>query len=116
MISGGMPICFAGCLGSIYEDLKGTEASIDLNGLIGQLFTSAIARRRPGHTKGIGRLLDDLIYKQDHEPLQRVRIVRFYDNNTVLIVKPDHDEGTGIRSTAIRDADETLWDLTRQRY
>jgi hypothetical protein len=44
-----------------------------------------------------------------------VRVLRFYDRNVILIVKPDRLR-YWIRSTAIRDADETLADLQKQGY
>jgi hypothetical protein len=44
-----------------------------------------------------------------------VRVLRFYEANTILIVKPDRLR-YWIRSTAIRDADETLADLHEQGY
>ena len=64
-----------------------------------------------------GRLRDalrQLVYRQsDH--LRTVRVVRFYDGNAMLLVKPDRLR-YWIRSIAIRDADETLVDLREQGY
>jgi len=42
-------------------------------------------------------------------------VLRFYEANTILIVKPDRLR-YWIRSAAIRDADETLTDLRSQGY
>jgi hypothetical protein len=42
-------------------------------------------------------------------------MLRFYSQNMILIVKPDRLR-YWIRSTAIRDADETLLDLREQGY
>jgi hypothetical protein len=44
-----------------------------------------------------------------------VRVVRFYERNVIIIVKPDRLR-YWIRSTAIRDADETLVDLQKQGF
>ncbi len=56
-----------------------------------------------------------LIYHQEHESLRTIRILRYYDKNVLLIVKPDRLR-YWIRSTAIRDADDTLIDLREQGY
>jgi hypothetical protein len=42
-------------------------------------------------------------------------VLRYYDQNVVLVVKPDRLR-YWIRSTAIRDADETLLDLKKQGF
>jgi len=42
-------------------------------------------------------------------------VVRYYDANVILIVKPDRLR-YWIRSTAIRDADDTLIDLRDQAW
>ena len=59
--------------------------------------------------------LTKLIYYEKHARLRTVRVVRFYDKNVILIVKSDRLR-YWIRSTAIRDADETLKDLYQQGY
>jgi len=46
---------------------------------------------------------------------QTLRVFRFYSDNVMLTVKPDRLR-YWIRSTAIRDADETLIDLREQGY
>jgi hypothetical protein len=56
-----------------------------------------------------------LIYSENHEHLRTVRLLRLYSENVLLLVKPDRLR-YWIRSTAIRDADETLLDLRRQGY
>ena len=48
--------------------------------------------------------LHRLVYDQSRESLRTVRVVRYYDRNVVLIVKPDRLR-YWIRLTAIRDAD-----------
>jgi hypothetical protein len=42
-------------------------------------------------------------------------VIRFYDENTLIIVKPDRLRHW-IPSTAIRDADETLVELQQQGF
>jgi len=105
---------FCRMLGSVYENLK-AQAPVDLNGLVCQLFCFGDHPEATWAYEGNREIMHDLIYKQDHESLQRVRIVRFYDKNTLLVVKPDRLR-YWIRSTAIRDADDTLWDLRRRGY
>jgi hypothetical protein len=59
--------------------------------------------------------LRDLIYDKGRERLQTIRVFRLYLDNAMLVVKPDRLR-YWIRSTAIRDADETLVDLREQGY
>jgi hypothetical protein len=59
--------------------------------------------------------LRDLVYYKSHDRLQTIRVFRFYSDNVMLMIKPDRLR-YWIRSTAIRDADETLVDLRKQGY
>jgi len=59
--------------------------------------------------------LRTVVFNQNADTLQTRRILRFYDGNTLIIVKPDRLRHW-IRSTAIRDADETLVDLLDQGF
>ena len=59
--------------------------------------------------------LRKIIFKQNAAALRTHRIVRFYEANTLIIVKPDRLRDW-IASTAIRDADETLIDLQEQGF
>ncbi len=104
---------FCRMLGTVYKNLKASE-SIHANGLIYQSFYFGEAPRVDWSLNG-QKKLEQLIYKQEHGSLRTVRIVRLYDENVMLIVKPDRLR-YWIRSTAIRDADETLLDLRRQGY
>jgi hypothetical protein len=57
-----------------------------------------------------------LIYKEERQrSLRTIRIVRYYAENFLILVKPDRLR-YWIRSAAIRDADETLIDLREQGY
>lgn len=60
--------------------------------------------------------LQKLIYSEEkHSYLRTIRVLRFYSENYLLLIKPDRLR-YWIRSTAIRDADETIVDLSRQGY
>ena len=59
--------------------------------------------------------LHTLVHVRHGEALRTVRVLRFYESNVILIVKPDRLR-YWIRSTAIRDADETLVDLRKQGF
>ncbi len=75
-------------LGSLYRNLQAADA-VRLNGLIAQPFYF-------GDTPDVSWLGTDcedalhrLIYDQSRESLRTVRVVRYYDGNVILIVKPD---------------------------
>ncbi len=60
--------------------------------------------------------LRKLIYDDEkHKYLRTIRVLRFYSENFLLLVKPDRLR-YWIRSIAIRDADETIIDLRQQGY
>jgi len=105
---------FIRMLGSIYENLK-TSDPIFLNGLICQPFYFGEYPELTWLGIDAEANLEKLIYHRKHDSLRTVRIFRFYDKNVLLIVKPDRLR-YWIRSTAIRDADETLTDLYHQGY
>lgn len=56
-----------------------------------------------------------LVYAQFGEALRTVRVLRYYDLNTILLVKPKWLR-YWTRSAAIRDADEVFDDLREQGY
>ena len=58
---------------------------------------------------------DVLVFDQTLPALRTVRMVRFYHENVIFIVKPDRLR-YWIRSTAIWDADDTLTELRQQGY
>lgn len=101
-------------LGSLYRNLKAADA-VRLNGLIAQPFYFG---DRPD-VSWLGKDCEDdlhrLIYDESRASLRTVRVVRYYDGNVILIVKPDRLR-YWIRSTAIRDADDTLIDLREQGW
>ena len=105
---------FCTMLGSIYQNLR-VGPSMRLNSLVCQTFYFG---ERP-HLDWLARpedwqeSLHALVYVQSGEALRTARMVRIYDTNVILIVKPDRLR-YWIASTAIRDADETFFDLTQQ--
>lgn len=105
---------FVRMLGSVYRNLK-AAAAVRLNGLIAQPFYFGKQPEADWLRKGDAAALQRLIYDTSREALRVIRVVRHYENNVILIVKPDRLR-YWIRSTAIRDADDTLTDLRRQGW
>lgn len=105
---------FIRMLGSVYDDLHSCKP-IFLNGLICQPFYFG---ERPNLTwlgNSSAPELRQLVYFQNHEHLRTIRVVRLYLDNVLIVVKPDRLR-YWIRSTAIRDADDTIVDLRQQGY
>jgi hypothetical protein len=105
---------FCRMLGSVYKNLRSHEP-LHLDTLICQPFYFGSKPQVPWLTKGADERLHELVYQLKHETLRTVRVIRFYDGNVLALVKPDRLR-YWIRSTAIRDADETLTDLYLQGY
>ncbi|NQT21180.1 MAG: N-6 DNA methylase [Planctomycetes bacterium] len=106
---------FVRMLGSIYDNLH-ASAPIFLNGLTCQPFYFGKSPNLPWLGEGAEDELRTLIYDDvQHESLRTIRVLRFYTENVMLVVKPDRLR-YWIRSTAIRDADETLVVLRGQGY
>jgi len=105
---------FCKMLGSIYENLK-AGTTFFWNNLICQTFYFGDSPELTWLDGDAEANLEKLIYYENHERLRTVRVIRFYDKNVLLIVKPDRLR-YWIRSTAIRDADDTLTDLYQQGY
>jgi hypothetical protein len=105
---------FVKMLGSVYSNIKASNP-IFLNNLICQPFYFGESPELEWIDKDAEPELTKLIYYEKHAHLQTVRVVRFYDKNVMLIVKPDRLR-YWIRSTAIRDADETLTKLYQDGY
>lgn len=59
--------------------------------------------------------LESVVFKGEGTSLQTTRVLRFYEKNTLIIIKPDRLRHW-LGSTAIRDADETLVDLQQQGF
>lgn len=105
---------FIRMLGSVYDNLHASEP-VFLDGLTCQPFYFGDSPKLTWLDSDAEANLERLIYYENHEHLRTVRVFRFYDKNVLLIVKPDRLR-YWIRSTAIRDADDTLTDLYHQGY
>lgn len=106
---------FVRMLGSVYDNLQADEP-IFLDGLTCQPFHFGERPDLSWLSVGAKDELRKLIYDDDrHASLRTIRVLRFYSENVLLLVKPDRLR-YWIRSTAIRDADDTLIDLRRQGY
>ena len=106
---------FIRMLKSVYDNLRASDP-IFLNGLTCQLFyfgerpdSSWLSEQPEDELRKL--IYDDKKYKH----LRTIRVLRFYSENFLLLVKPDRLR-YWIRSIAIRDADETIIDLRQQGY
>jgi type I restriction-modification system DNA methylase subunit len=104
---------FVKMLGSIYSNLRAAKSGT-LNGIAFQAFCFGKAPQLDWPDDWTENL-HELIYVEHGAALRTVRVLRFYDSNVIIVVKPDRLR-YWIRSTAIRDADETLVDLRKQGY
>ena len=104
---------FCAMLGSIYGNLR-AGPSVTFNGLVCQSFHFG-DQPDLGWPDDWTEPLQKLVYVRHGAALRTVRVLRFYESNVILIVKPDRLR-YWIRSTAIRDADETLTDLRKQGF
>ncbi|HBG26747.1 MAG: hypothetical protein A2Y10_00785 [Planctomycetes bacterium GWF2_41_51] len=105
---------FIKMLGSIYNNLKAGDP-VFLNSLICQPFYFGERPEFSWLNDNAEEELKKIIYNENHAHLRTVRLLRFYGKNVLLIIKPDRLR-YWIRSTAIKDADETLKDLYQQGY
>jgi hypothetical protein len=105
---------FCRLLGSVYRNLH-ARMPIFLNGLICQAFSFGETPEIDWTLEGAEKHLKELIEDQQSDTLRMMRVLRIYMGNVIMIVKPDRLR-YWIRSTAIRDADETIVDLHRQGY
>ncbi len=104
---------FVQMLGSIYPNLKASFPRFT-NGLICQPFYFDELPDLSWLDEPMSGKLDALIYDQ-RQHLRTVRVLRLYLDNVLLLIKPDRLR-YWIRSTAIRDADETLLHLQEWGY
>ncbi|MFN0055732.1 MAG: hypothetical protein ACKV0T_26615, partial [Planctomycetales bacterium] len=105
---------FCRLLGSLYDNLR-ASAPVFLDGLICQPFFFGDEPAVEWLGPNCEEQLTKLVFEQTLASLRTVRVVRFYNENVIFIVKPDRLR-YWIRSTAIRDADDTLTDLRQQGY
>jgi hypothetical protein len=104
---------FVEMLGSIYSNLRAANSGM-FDGLAFQAFCFGKKSELEWPTDWSGPL-QEIIYVTHGDALRTIRVLRFYERNTIVIVKPDRLR-YWIGSTAIRDADETLVDLRKQGY
>ncbi len=104
---------FVAMLGSVYSNLRAIESGL-LDGLAFQAFCFG-RQSELEWPADWSKKLQEVVYREHGDALRTVRILRFYQRNTIIIVKPDRLR-YWISSTAIRDADETLVDLQGQGY
>lgn len=101
-------------LGSIFDNLRAAEP-VFLDGLICQPFYFGDEPSVEWLGPNCEEQLRELVFDTAIESLRTIRVVRIYHENVIFIVKPDRLR-YWIRSTAIRDADDTLVELQQQGY
>lgn len=104
---------FVNTLLPVHENLRAGEF-YNLNGLACQMFYFGDRPQLDWSTKW-GSHFEKLVYFSSGFALRTVRVLRFYQSNVILIIKPNRLR-YWIRSIAIRDADESLRDLTKQGF
>lgn len=104
---------FVRMLGSVYSNLRAGRCGVS-DGMAYQAFTFGKTSELDWPNDWSDHLRE-LLFKHDSAALRTHRIIRFYEGNTLIIVKPDRMRNW-IPSTAIRDADETLVDLREQGF
>lgn len=104
---------FVRLLGSVYSNLRADRYGM-ADGMAYHAFTFGKASRLDWPDDWSGPL-QKILFKHGSAALHTHRIVRFYEGNTLIIVKPDRLR-SWIPSTAIRDADEALVDLQKQGF
>ncbi|MBK8252636.1 MAG: N-6 DNA methylase [Polyangiaceae bacterium] len=105
---------FCRLLGSVYDNLRELP-EFRLPGLICQPFCFGNAPALDAFGSDLRHALESLVYGEQGDALRTVRVVRFYESNTMVIVKPDRLR-YWICTAAIRDADDTMADLLEQGY
>jgi len=105
---------FCRLLGSLYDNLRPSEP-VFIDGLTCQPFFFGNEPATEWLGPNCHEHLSKLVFEETLPSLRTVRVVRFYDRNVIFIVKPDRLR-YWIRSTAIRDADDTLTELRQQGY
>jgi len=101
-------------LGSIYDNIQACDP-IFLDGLTCQPFFFGDKPEIEWLGPDCEEQLRNLVFEDTLPSLRTVRVVRFYHENVIFVIKPDRLR-YWIRSTAIRDADDTLTDLRQQGY
>lgn len=84
-------------------------------GIICQPFVFGDGKVDWSGAEGLRDRLDALLHEQQSEALHVTRIAHIHDGRFIFLLKPDQLR-YWLRSTALRDADETLSDLRRQGF
>jgi hypothetical protein len=106
---------FIRMLGTVYNNLN-ASGHLRINGFVCQPFYFGECPDLSCLEGELQEGLRALIYDDKTSAnLRTIRVLRYYSDNVLLIIKPNQLR-YWIRSTAIRDADETLVDLRRQGY
>ncbi len=101
-------------LGTVYSNIQAAEPTF-LSGMIVQPFFFGDEPLVEWLGPDCEEHLASLLHDDTLESLRTIRVVRLYHENVLFIIKPDRLR-YWIRSTAIRDADDTLIDLQKQGY
>ena len=101
-------------LGSIYHNLHPAEP-VTLDGLICQPFYFGDKPSVQWLGPDCEAHLRQLVFDTAIDSLRTIRVVRIYHENVIFIIKPDRLR-YWIRSTAVRDADDTLVELQQQGF
>lgn len=104
---------FVRLLGSVYTNLRPGKWGV-ADGIAYQSFTFGDSSELGWPDDWAGNL-KQLLTKNRGVALRTHRIIRFYEANTMIILKTNRMRNW-IPSTAIRDADETLVDLQKQGF
>ncbi|WP_437491614.1 N-6 DNA methylase [Sorangium sp. So ce1014] len=107
-------VTFRRLLGTVYDNLRAGPA-VFIDGLICQSFHFGEKPEGVAFGDELVKDLHRLIYWETGGTMRTVRSLRFYVDNVLHIIKPDRRR-YWIRSTAVRDADETLFDLREQGF
>ncbi|MFC2155111.1 class I SAM-dependent DNA methyltransferase [Acidobacteriota bacterium] len=102
-------------LNSVYKRFKSYKPIITENFVCFPIYYSEKPQIDAGSPEEFEENLDQLIYNKMGRNLRLTRVLRIYDNNVIYLVKPKQLR-YWLRSTAIRDADETFLDLVKQGY
>jgi hypothetical protein len=105
---------FCRLLGSLYDNLRASDP-VFLDGLTCQPFFFGDGPAVEWLGPDCGEQLASLVFDKTMPSLRTVRVVRFYYENVIFVIKPDRLR-YWIRSTAIWDADDTLTELRQQGY
>ena len=104
---------FIKMLGTVYSNLRESRSGV-LNGLAFQAFCFGESSQIEWSDRW-RQALEEVVYQNRGGALRTVRVLRFYEQNTMILVKLDRLR-YWIPSTAIEMLTETLADLQKQGY